>query len=196
MSNFRKLAEKFITNFLDVNLNKEGFEYKKGYSWLDVKVALDTPVVLLPNNTFFESAIIDMEKRLKNIVKPLKVTRPSKINLQNLTGMLVSLDVSTDDNNAGHRIFGRVAEVMLQAAGTDENTILVVEESRNFVQQELIDLRIRHEVLKTALTKLSCFGNGNRLGNSEGNVIAQDALAADLRLMLQEACPKMVSTTL
>jgi len=51
-----------------------------------------------------------------------------------LKNMLVSMDVSTGEDDADHRIFGRVCEVM---SGSDENTILAIEESRNFTLQRV-----------------------------------------------------------
>lgn len=47
-------------------------------------------------------------------------------------GTLLSMDVSTGDDDIGNRIFGRVYEVMLQSCGSEEDTILAIEESRNF----------------------------------------------------------------
>lgn len=51
---------------------------------------------------------------------------------ERIIGMEVSMDVSTGDDDAGHRIFGTVCEVMLAERGAGTNTILVIEESRNF----------------------------------------------------------------
>lgn len=47
-------------------------------------------------------------------------------------GTLVSMDVSTGDEDALHRVFGRVCEVMTVAGGAEELTVLAIEESRNF----------------------------------------------------------------
>ncbi|OYQ41057.1 hypothetical protein CHU94_08065 [Rhodoferax sp. TH121] len=49
-----------------------------------------------------------------------------------LKGKLVSMDVSTSEDDAYNRVFGRVCEVMLQSCGAEEDTILAIEESRNF----------------------------------------------------------------
>lgn len=45
------------------------------------------------------------------------------------------------------------------------------------VDREMM-LRAEVESLRNALQRLACLGNGDRPGNSEGNVIALDALAA------------------
>ena len=42
---------------------------------------------------------------------------------------------------------------------------------------KLIALREREARLVEALRKLACLGNGNRPGNSDGNMIARTALA-------------------
>lgn len=49
-----------------------------------------------------------------------------------IVGMEISMDVSTNDGDAHHRVFGRVCEVMLEASGATSDTILAVEDSRNF----------------------------------------------------------------
>src|ERR1700730_5543037 len=73
-----------------------------------------------------------------------------------LDGALVSMDVSTDDSTATHRIFGRVSEVMLQKYGSAEDTIVAIEESRNFKS-------VTRELLETALIAFGTLG-GNRIG--------------------------------
>lgn len=57
-----------------------------------------------------------------------------------LVGMLVSMDVSTGEHDAYHRVFGTVCEVMLQSCGAAEDTILAIEDSRNF-QAPVEDLK-------------------------------------------------------
>jgi len=49
-----------------------------------------------------------------------------------IVGMEVSMDVSTGEDDEYHRVFGRVCEVMLESCGADADTILVIEDSRNF----------------------------------------------------------------
>ena len=49
-----------------------------------------------------------------------------------IVGMEVSMDVSTGEDDAHHRVFGRVCEVMLEASGATNDTILAIEDSRNF----------------------------------------------------------------
>ena len=49
-----------------------------------------------------------------------------------IVGMEVSMDVSTGEDDAHHRVFGRVCEVMLEAFGATNDTILAIEASRNF----------------------------------------------------------------
>lgn len=49
-----------------------------------------------------------------------------------IVGMEVSMDVSTGEDDAHHRVFGRVCEVMLEAFGATNDTILAIEDSRNF----------------------------------------------------------------
>jgi hypothetical protein len=71
--------------------------------------------------------------------------------------MLVSMDVSTSDDNATHRIFGRVSEVMLKECGSAEDTILATEESRNFKTS------VSRELLQAALFAFGRMG-GNVVG--------------------------------
>ena len=49
-----------------------------------------------------------------------------------IKGMEVSVDVSTGEDDAHHRVFGRVDSVMLESCGAQEDIILVIEESRNY----------------------------------------------------------------
>ena len=46
------------------------------------------------------------------------------------------MDVSTGEDDAFNRVFGRVCEVMLESCGAQEDTILAIEESRNFKQAQ------------------------------------------------------------
>jgi hypothetical protein len=51
---------------------------------------------------------------------------------ETIEGKEVSVDVSTGDDDADHRIYGTVTEVMLCKYGAGVDTILVEETSRNF----------------------------------------------------------------
>lgn len=65
-----------------------------------------------------------------------------------LQGKLVSMDVSTGEDDAYNRVFGRVCEVMLQSCGSEEDTILAIEESRNFASPAAKDaglVAVMHE---------------------------------------------------
>jgi len=62
-----------------------------------------------------------------------------------IKGMEVSVDVSTGEDDAHHRVFGRVDSVMLESCGAQEDIILVIEESRNYAapvsaKREWVDL--------------------------------------------------------
>lgn len=76
-----------------------------------------------------------------------------------IKGMEVSMDVSTGEEDECHRIFGRVDGVMLQSCGSQEDTILVIEDSRNFaapvesVKQEPIDYLMEVNCTKCGATE-------------------------------------------
>lgn len=69
-----------------------------------------------------------------------------------LVGRRVSVDVSTGDHDAGHRIFARI----IQADNADpEHTILAVEESRNFAIAEPTEQELREASGKVAAAKMT-----------------------------------------
>lgn len=79
-------------------------------------------------NGFWPQALANAALRLINRpMAPLLVVK----------GMKISMDVSTGDEDAGNRIFGRVEEIMLKEHGTPEDIALAVEESRNFDKPSL-----------------------------------------------------------
>lgn len=97
--------------------------------------------------------------------------------LNELSGMLVSIDVSTSDDDSTHRIFGRVSEVMLKQCGAEEDTILAIEESRNFKPS------VSRELLESAQIAFGILG-GNRIGGEYRSEWEQcrDALNALMHL--------------
>ncbi len=80
-------------------------------------------------------------------------------------GMLVSMDISTGEDDANDRIFGRVNEVMLRSGGAAEDTILAEEESR-YVAAPAASTQdqIRDAVLEEAAQM--CFHLGSRTVHS------------------------------
>ena len=71
-----------------------------------------------------------------------------------IKGMEVSVDVSTGEDDAHHRVFGRVDSVMLESCGAQEDIILVIEESRNYaapVSAKLEWVDLTDDELKAAL---------------------------------------------
>jgi len=89
-----------------------------------------------------EEALVAMCNSLElpeDSVQALATIRAARAQEQNpvawydkIKGMEVSVDVSTGEDDDYHRIFGRVDGVMLQSCGAQEDTILVIEDSRNF----------------------------------------------------------------
>jgi hypothetical protein len=67
-----------------------------------------------------------------------------------IMGVEVSMDVSTGEDDIFHRVFGRVYEVMLESGGAQNDTILAIEDSRNFTsppkRQPLTDEQIEEIV--------------------------------------------------
>ena len=103
---------------------------------LDVALKYDVQLCRLTNYV--------RDKTLADCVKQEPVAWHDKIK-----GMEVSVDVSTGEDDAHHRVFGRVDSVMLESCGAQEDIILVIEESRNYAAP--VDAKaIRSEALEEA----------------------------------------------
>ena len=74
--------------------------------------------------------------KIKAALTAAKQAQPEPDLNKLLAGKLVSMDVSTGEDDAFNRVFGRVCEVMLESCGAQEDTILAIEESRNFEQAQ------------------------------------------------------------
>lgn len=79
--------------------------------------------------TGYEFAVLGF---VRAAIERLKATPPAAPVADAIVGKLISMDVSTGDDDFDYRVFGRVVEVMTKAGGADEDTILAIEESRNF----------------------------------------------------------------
>jgi hypothetical protein len=93
-----------------------------------------------------------MNIAMESIVKHLSQSSVAKSDNENLVewhdkivGMAVSMDVSTSEDDASNRIFGTVSEVMLQSCGSDEDTILAIEDGRNFNQWIAVSKKLLEE---------------------------------------------------
>jgi len=73
---------------------------------------------------------------------------------QFIRNMAVSVDVSTGDNDADHRIFGHVEDFLFEANGAKQDTILVVKDRQNFEAPVAKDHEVRELVGRlTAIAK-------------------------------------------
>ena len=116
---------------------------------------------------------VDFDALRQAVTKLTKVPGLNKL----LSGKLVSMDVSKNESDATHRVFGRISEVVLKSCGAREDTILAIEESRNFAEPV-------NRVLADALERLLTWPNPH--GTIEKAYIPP-WLAADCRKAIAQA---------
>lgn len=70
------------------------------------------------------------------------------------------------------------AKRLIEELGEAEASLAMLEGALTCKNETVIELSAQQEAMRTALEKLARLGNGDHYGNSNGNVIAQECLAA------------------